>query len=173
MDSFEDAVKLFKEKRNDYNKLLNVHPCMIVQISNKEKAEEEWNTLIKPVLDKNQDIKWMLIVDKKSDCDTNDVYKKKKVQLFKWKEYAKNSQDTTDIIIFKLAISEGWDIPRACMLYQIRDTDSKQLDEQVVGRVRRNPRLKDFETLSSDAQTLATTSWIWGVMPQPDKMCTK
>ena len=26
-----------------YNKYLNVHPCMIVQISNKEKAEEEVN----------------------------------------------------------------------------------------------------------------------------------
>ena len=169
MDSFEEAVKLFKEKRDDYNKLLNVHPCMIVQISNKDKAEDEWNTLIKPVLDKNQDLKWMLIVDKHKECDTNDVYKKKKVPLFKWKEYAKNNQDTTDIIIFKLAISEGWDIPRACMLYQIRDTDSKQLDEQVMGRVRRNPRLTDFETLSKEAQTLATTSWIWGVMPQSEK----
>lgn len=169
MDSFEDAVKLFKEKKDDYIRLLNVHPCMIVQISNKDKADEEWNTIIKPVLDKNQDLKWMLIVDKLKDCDTNDVYKKKKVPLFKWKEYAKNSQDTTDIIIFKLAISEGWDIPRACMLYQIRDTDSKQLDEQVMGRVRRNPRLTDFETLSNEAQTLATTSWIWGVMPQSDK----
>ena len=169
MDSFEDAVRLFKEKKNDYNRCLKVHPCMIVQISNKEKAEEEWNTIIKPVLDKNQDLKWMLIVDKLKDCDTNDVYKKKKVPLFKWKEYAKNNQDTTDIIIFKLAISEGWDIPRACMLYQIRDTDSKQLDEQVMGRVRRNPRLMDFETLSTEAQTLATTSWIWGVVPQQDK----
>ena len=168
-DSFEDAIKLFKEKKDIYNKFLNVHPCMIVQISNKDKAEDEWNTTIKPVLDKNQDLKWMLIVDKLKDCDTNDVYKKKKVPLFKWKEYAKNNQDTTDIIIFKLAISEGWDIPRACMLYQIRDTDSKQLDEQVMGRVRRNPRLTDFENLSKDAQTLATTSWIWGVMPQPDK----
>ena len=33
-----------------------------------------------------------------------------------------------------MVISEGWDIPRACMLYQIRDSKSKQLDEQVMGR---------------------------------------
>ena len=36
-----------------------------------------------------------------------------------------------------MVITEG-DIPRACMLYQVRDSKSKQMDEQVVGRVRRN-----------------------------------
>ena len=68
-----------------------------------------------------------------------------------------------DVIIFKLVISEGWDIPRACMLYQARNSRSKQLDEQVIGRVRRNPRLLDFETLSDKAKSLATTAWVWGV----------
>ena len=168
-DTFEDAVKLFLQKKEEYNRLLNVHPCLIVQISNKDKADEELNTIIKPILNKYQELKWMVIVDKLKDCDTNDVYKKKKVPLFKWKEYVKDNQDTTDIIIFKLAISEGWDIPRACMLYQIRDTDSKQLDEQVVGRVRRNPRLTDFENLDEEAQKLATTSWIWGVVKESEK----
>ena len=164
-DSFSDAIRQFKKIKDSYNKHLNVHPCMIVQISNKNKAEEEWNNIIKPALDANQDLKWMLIVDKLKDCDTNDVFKKKNIPLFKWKEYAKSNQDTTDIIIFKLAISEGWDIPRACMLYQVRDTESKQLDEQVMGRVRRNPRLTDFETLSDEAQKLATTAWVWGIVP--------
>lgn len=70
------------------------------------------------------------------------------------------------VIIFKLTISEGWDIPRACMLYLIRDSKSKQLDEQVIGRVRRNPRLIDYEDLSDEAQDLATTAWIWGLKPE-------
>lgn len=166
-DTFEDAIKIFKTIRNKYNELLQVHPCMIVQISNKDKANDEWLKIIKPALEKNQDLKWMLIVDKQKDCDTNDPLKKQR-NIQKWKDYVKENQDTTDIIIFKLAISEGWDIPRACMLYQIRDTDSKQLDEQVMGRVRRNPRLTDFETLSKDAQDLATTAWIWGVIPKPE-----
>ena len=65
-----------------------------------------------------------------------------------------------------MVISEGWDIPRACMLYQIRSSQSKQLDEQVMGRVRRNPRLLDFETLSDEAKELATTAWIWGIIPE-------
>lgn len=71
-----------------------------------------------------------------------------------------------DIIIFKLVISEGWDIPRACMLYQARNSRSKQLDEQVIGRVRRNPRLLDYETLSDEAKSLATTAWVWGIAPE-------
>jgi len=65
-----------------------------------------------------------------------------------------------------LVISEGWDIPRACMLYQTRDSRSQQLDEQVIGRIRRNPRLMDFETLDMSAQKLATTAWVWGVSPK-------
>lgn len=68
-----------------------------------------------------------------------------------------------------MVISEGWDIPRACMLFQIRDSKSKQLDEQVIGRVRRNPRLLDFENLSDEAQKLAMTSWVWGIIPEDGK----
>ena len=111
----------------------------------------------------------MLIVDKEDKCDTNDTFKAKKLPVSKWKDYAKENSSTIDIIIFKMVISEGWDIPRACMLFQIRDSQSKQLDEQVIGRVRRNPRLLDFEDLSDEAQKLAMTSWVWGIIPEEGK----
>ena len=88
--------------------------------------------------------------------------------MHRWKDYAKGSSSTIDVIIFKLTISEGWDIPRACMLYQVRDTQSKQLDEQVIGRVRRNPRLVDFETLSEEQKKLAMTAWVWGIKPKEE-----
>ena len=163
-DTVEQAICKFEEIKQQYLSL-DINPCLIIQISNKEKAEEEWLRNIKPVLDKteHQSLKWMLIVDKDKDCDTNDDLKKLKVD--KWKEYAKLPASTIDVIIFKMVISEGWDIPRACMLYQVRDTQSKQLDEQVMGRVRRNPRLLDFETLNAEQQELATTAWIWGILP--------
>lgn len=165
IDTVEDAICKFEEIKKQYLSL-DINPCLIIQISNKDKAEEEWLRNIKPVLDKteHQSLKWMLIVDKDKDCDTNDDLKKLKVN--KWKEYAKLPASTIDIIIFKMVISEGWDIPRACMLYQVRDTQSKQLDEQVMGRVRRNPRLLDFEKLNTEQQDLATTAWIWGILPQ-------
>lgn len=171
----EDAIKKFKEVKQQYISL-DVEPCLIIQISNKGKAEEEWNNRIKPVLDKveNQGLKWMVMVDLKgkkneeSLCDTNDIIKGK-LPVCQWKEYAKHRG--IDVIIFKMVISEGWDIPRACMLYQVRDSKSKQLDEQVLGRVRRNPRLLDFETLNDKQKELATTAWVWGI--KPDTMAAR
>ena len=159
-----DAIKKFEEIKEDYRNKLGVNPCLIIQISNKDKANEDL-ACIHSVLNQKQykDLKWMLIVDKEKDCDTNDVFKAKKIPVSKWRDYARNNESTIDIIIFKMVITEGWDIPRACMLYQMRPTQSEQLDEQVVGRVRRNPRLLDYERLSPEAQELALKAWVWGV----------
>lgn len=164
-DTVEDAICKFEEIKENYRNLLGVNPCLIIQISNKEKAEQEWFE-IENILNKkeHQHLKWMSIVDKKEKCKTND--KIGKLPIDKWKEYARENSSTIDIIIFKMVISEGWDIPRACMLYQVRDSKSVQLDEQVIGRVRRNPRLLDFENLSVEAQNLAMTAWVWGIMPK-------
>lgn len=170
-DTVADAIAKFESIKESYRDLLGVNPCLIIQISNKDKADYEWNNVILPELNKaeHQDLKWMLIVDDDKKCETNDVFKAKKIPVSRWKDYAKSNTATIDIIIFKMVISEGWDIPRACMLYQIRDSKSKQLDEQVMGRVRRNPRLLDFETLSPEAQKLALTAWIWGIIPETGK----
>ncbi len=162
-DTVEDAINKFEEIKKDYRNLLSVNPCLIIQISNGLDAEKEWKETIYPALQNHQALKWMMIVDKNTKlCDTNDDVKKT-LPVERWKDYAKDSLSTIDIIIFKMVISEGWDIPRACMLYQVRDTQSKILDEQVTGRVRRNPCLTNFETLSEEAQKLALTAWVWGV----------
>lgn len=170
-DTVGDAINKFESIKDSYRNLLGVNPCLIIQISNKDKADYELNNLIFPELNKveHQDLKWMLIVDKDINCNTNDVFKAKKIPVSKWKDYAKENISTIDVIIFKMVISEGWDIPRACMLYQVRETQSDQLDEQVMGRVRRNPRLLDFEDLNKDAQDLATTAWVWGIIPEDKK----
>ena len=162
------AIDKFLEIRRDYNNLLQTHPCLIIQISNRDKAQTEWERRVKPAIDKHQELKWMLIVNKDKDCDTNDDVKRR-LPVSRWKDYTKGKDSTIDVIVFKMVISEGWDIPRACMLYQVRDTQSKQLDEQVMGRVRRNPRLLDFETLSTTARDLAMTAWVWGVKPEAMK----
>lgn len=169
-DTVEMAINKFEQIKGNYRNLIGVNPCLIIQISNKDKAEEEWKKILS-VLNKtkHQNLKWMVIVDKTTSlCDTNDIVKKT-LSIDKWKDYAKSNLSTIDIIVFKMVISEGWDIPRACMLYQVRDTQSKQLDEQVMGRVRRNPRLLDFETLSDKAKQLATTAWVWGIAPKSIK----
>ena len=166
-DTLEDAIKKFQEIKVDYRNLLGVNPCLIIQISNTDKGSDEWSKTIYPVLQKTdyQSLKWIYIVNQDKDCKTNDEIGK--LPVSKWTDYAKLDSSGIDIIIFKMKITEGWDIPRACMLYQIRDTQSKQLDEQVMGRVRRNPRLKDFERLEPKAQQLATTAWVWGDLLMP------
>lgn len=159
-----EAIEKFEEIKKDYRNKLGVNPCLIIQISNKDKANEDLARIYE-VLNRteHQELKWMLIVTDPKDCNTNDVFRAKKMPVARWKDYAKEKESTIDIIIFKMVITEGWDIPRACMLYQMRPTQSDQLDEQVVGRVRRNPRLLDFERLSPDAQELALKAWVWGV----------
>ncbi|WP_300936908.1 DEAD/DEAH box helicase, partial [Helicobacter japonicus] len=136
----EDSVKLpevlekFKEVREAYKEAqIGINPCLIVQISNKDKAEAQIKEL-KATLNREgfKDLKWLLIVEKDKDCDTNDFFRAKNLPVKRWKDYAKENTSSIDIIIFKMVISEGWDIPRACMLYQIRDSKSKQLDEQVI-----------------------------------------
>jgi type III restriction enzyme len=161
------AINKFEKIKEKYRDLLGINPCLIIQISNKHRAEEEIAE-IKRELDKAEhtDLKWMLIVNNEKECDTNDTFKAKKLPVNKWKDYAKENSSTIDIIIFKMVITEGWDIPRACMLYQARRSRSKQLDEQVMGRVRRNPRLLDFDILPEEAQKLAMTAWVWGVVPE-------
>ena len=67
-----------------------------------------------------------------------------------------------------MVITEGYDIPRACMLYQVRDTESKILDEQVVGRVRRNPILVNYENYSKDVQDLVKKAYVYGVKNNDD-----
>lgn len=161
-----DAIEKFMQIKEEYSQKIGVNPCLIIQISNKEQADEDMKEIMKAI-SKHTRLKWMLIVNEQKNCDTNDYLKARHVPVSRWKDYAKSNESTIDIIIFKLVITEGWDIPRACMLYQMRHTQSEQLDEQVVGRVRRNPRLMDFEMLSEENQQLALKAWVWGMQKKP------
>lgn len=165
------AIEKFEEIKEKYRNLLGINPCLIIQISNKDKADEELSKIFDVLnMPEHQALKWMTIMQKtkrgkesNEGSDTNDDCKHKGLPVSRWRDYVKESSSTVDIIIFKMVISEGWDIPRACMLYQFRNSESEQLDEQVLGRVRRNPRLLDFETLSDEAKELAMTAWVWGL----------
>ena len=164
-DTLEDVIEKFEEIKEQYLNLLHINPCLIIQISNKDAGEDELEK-IKAVLQQHEALKWMYIVNEDKKCDTNDRIKKANLPVSEWEKYCKQNASTIDVIIFKMVITEGWDIPRACMLYQIRDSKSKQLDEQVFGRVRRNPCLLNFEKLSPEAQELAMKAFVWGIVPQ-------
>ena len=171
VEELQGAIEEFIELKRAYldgQNGVGINPCLIIQISNKDKADKEIKQ-IKQALKIHSELKYMIIVDnsdskKSSKCESND--KVAKLHIKKWKDYAKGNNSSIDIIVFKMVISEGWDIPRACMLYQMRDSKSSQLDEQVMGRVRRNPRLLDFETLSEAQRELISKAYIYGVKPK-------
>lgn len=125
-----DAIEKFMQVKEEYSQKIGVNPCLIIQISNKEQADEDMKEIMKAI-SKHTRLKWMLIVNEQKNCDTNDYLKARHVPVSRWKDYAKSNESTIDIIIFKLVITEGWDIPRACMLYQMRHT------ERTIGRAGR------------------------------------
>jgi len=178
----KECLNLFKIKRKEYvEKLKNqdgetINPCLIIQIDNSEKGEEELMHL-KELLNKDEhEVKWVYMCSERAEWDTNHAMKKlkndKKANWEQnWVNTIKSPNSTIDIVIFKMMITEGWDIPRANMLFQIRDTDSLTLTEQVVGRIRRNPILtnwEDFENISG-AQTLALEAYVWGKIDEQER----
>jgi type III restriction enzyme len=60
-------------------------------------------------------------------------------------------------------------MPRACYLLQIRSTQSETLNEQVIGRIRRNPCLVDFDDFSKEQQQKIMKAYIDGVVQQDTK----
>ena len=169
-DTLDDALEKFVDVKRAYlDHGISVNPCLIIQISNKDKADEEVARIKNTLAQRFPSLKWMLILDNsEKKSETNDIIGLKRQPLSRWKYFARQDSSTIDVIIFKMVITEGWDIRRACMLFQVRDSKSRQLDEQVIGRVRRNPRLLDFERLTPGAQELVSTAWVWGIRPKDE-----
>lgn len=157
------ALDYLKECKKDYLEKSNINPCLIIQISNKDLGEKQFNVIERALgLSEYKDLKWVGYAKDPKVCQTNDQMIKTSPQ--KWEKYCKPNDSTIDVIIFKMAITEGWDIPRANMLFQIRDSKSKQLDVQVLGRVSRNPRIMDFEKITDEKERrLFTTAYVWGI----------
>lgn len=165
----EEAIVKFIDLKAKYEKCkIGVNPCLMIQISNTGKAEAEIDKIIEAV--ENSGLKYVLMTKNPKEYRTNDFFKAKKLPTSRWEGYVKSNSSLIDVAIFKLKISEGWDIPRACMLYQVRDTMSKQLDEQVIGRIRRNPCINKLDTFSKDVQEFLMTSYAFNIKPKDSRI---
>ena len=105
-DTLEDALQTFEEIKGNYINDLEVNPCLIIQISNSDKADEELNNTIFPALSNHQDLKWVYITGEDKTCKTNDAGFKK-LPVNKWKDYMKSKTSSISVIIFKMVISEA------------------------------------------------------------------
>ncbi|MXR06004.1 DEAD/DEAH box helicase family protein [Mesomycoplasma flocculare] len=134
--------KIIKEKYNDDQNekgLIGINPAMLIQVDNssqkdQEKAKEFEKNIkeIIKILEKNN-LSWLRYFDQ-NDKETNLRHKKD----YTLSDISKNSS-AIDVIIFKIGPAIGWNIPRACMLVQLRNVTSNNLSIQTVGRIKRNP----------------------------------
>lgn len=174
----KDALAKFTDLRTKYMNAFGIRPCLIIQIPDSKKGEEELGHLIPFLSKKDKDgnyfFNWIYICDDVKQYQTNtnlgnEDKLKRTTWRETWKEQAKKNNSNIDIIIFKMVITEGWDIKRANMLFQIRDTKSETLTEQVVGRIRRNPILLSWDKHTEAEHKLALEAYVWGDLKDVDR----
>jgi type III restriction enzyme len=135
----EDAIKNFKNVQLEYKKLgLALRPCMLLQVDNEPTDKDKKKIFLSGLEEiktqiSNNSLAWVQYFGN-TDKDSNRVYKGN----FTLDEITETNSEI-DVVIFKIGPSTGWDIPRACMLVQLRNVCSSSLNAQTIGRIKRNP----------------------------------
>ncbi|MBG0730845.1 DEAD/DEAH box helicase family protein [Mycoplasma sp. 'Moose RK'] len=133
------ACQKFKEIKKQYKEnpyLSLIYPAMLIQVRNENKEEsekfhEDINNFIEII--KNEGLNYFKYFGE-NDTESN----LKGAKNWKLEDVSKNLSPV-DVIIFKVGPATGWDIPRACMLVQLREVSSPNLTIQTLGRIKRNP----------------------------------
>ena len=139
----DKSIETFKGVQKEYKKLeengVFIRPAMLIQVDDESKTnaerQETFEKTLKMIKTKlsNAGLSWVQYFgndNKESSNIDNDNFTLEKIT---------RNNDTTDAIIFKIGPATGWDIPRACMLVQLRNVCSTALSIQTVGRIKRNP----------------------------------
>ncbi|WP_069098770.1 DEAD/DEAH box helicase family protein [Mesomycoplasma ovipneumoniae] len=168
----EIACQKFKEIKKQYNDnieepgLVGINPAMLIQIDSRrkkyaQKFYENEEKIIK-ILEK-YNLSWVKYFEDKKESN---LRQKSNFTL------SDISEDTSsvDVIIFKIGPATGWDIPRACMLVQLRNISSTNLGIQTIGRIRRNPCAM-YEDLKDDS--IAHKYFIYSNVNPKDKKVVK
>ncbi|WNM14338.1 DEAD/DEAH box helicase family protein [Mesomycoplasma ovipneumoniae] len=141
----EIACKKFNEIKKQYNDnikepgLEGINPAMLIQIDNSsekdaqkaQKFDENIKKIIK-ILEKHN-LSWVKYFDQNKK--ESNLRQKSNFTL---RDISRN-MSSVDVIIFKIGPATGWNIPRACMLVQLRNISSFNLSIQTIGRIKRNP----------------------------------
>lgn len=136
----EDAIKNFKDIKQKYAELnISIRPAMLIQVDNDSTTDKIKSQLFNEALEcikkqlNSAGLAWVQYFGN-NDKDSNRVYKNN----FILDDVTENNNEI-DVIIFKIGPATGWDIPRACMLVQLRNISSSNLNTQTIGRIKRNP----------------------------------
>ena len=170
-DILEIACNKFKEVKAKYidkinePSLVGINPAMLIQVRNKHSNEitdsqfdEEINQIISIIKSKGLTYAIYFGDDKSSNkFQTTNI--REKVDL---KSISQNNSDI-DVIIFKIGPATGWNIPRACMLVQLRNVSSDTLNVQTIGRIRRNPNpsFPDDELMKINPNSISKNYYVY------------
>lgn len=140
---YEKALEEFKDVKKQYEQLnYGINPCMLIQIKNSKKEDKDKEqALIRKLTSAidNKGLKYLVYTEENKKESNTKYFNNKSNLTQKEKELITANDSNIDVIIFKVALATGWDIPRANMLLQLREIYSDTLDVQTIGRIRRNP----------------------------------
>ena len=126
----EDALKKRADLQKTYKKnKIKVNPLLLIQLPPSKLSQEE--------IQKKRIIE---LLDKKHDISVSNG--KLAIYLSNEKTNLEKVEDNTnkvEVLIFKQAISIGWDCPRAQVLLLFRDWKSFTFSIQTIGRIMRMP----------------------------------
>lgn len=138
----DKAIAKQRELRSGYlNRKAEINPLIIVQIPNKSNAlldriEEYFES--KGITYENNTLA-IWLSDKKQNL-----------------EDIEESNSAPIAVIIKQAVATGWDCPRAQILVKLRDNMSEVFEIQTIGRIRRMPEAKHYESDLLDSCYLYT-----------------
>lgn len=143
----EDIVREALKKRKELKRLYEdvgakINPLLLIQIPKKKKSDvREPEDKIIEILNKDSITLengklalWLAEKDKKKNLD-----------------YLENNDSDVDVLVFKEAIVQGWDCPRASILLLQREWNAENyvFNIQTLGRIMRMPEQKHYENYST------------------------
>jgi len=139
----EDIVREALKKRNKLKRLYeeagtDINPLLLIQIPKRRKSDvREPEDKIIEILNKDSITiengklaLWLAEKDKKKNLD-----------------YLENDDSEVDVLVFKEAIAQGWDCPRASILLLQREWNAENyvFNIQTLGRIMRMPEHKHYD----------------------------
>ncbi|MCU4707021.1 hypothetical protein, partial [Mycoplasma sp. CSL7503-lung] len=136
------------------------NPAMLIQVNDKKANDKDFDEKIENIIKtlKRHNLTWA----KYFSSEKIDSNMRGNISL---KNISKRSSDI-DVIIFKVGPATGWNIPRACMLVQLRNVSSDSLSIQTIGRIKRNPN----PAFNFDDNSTAYSYWVYSNIENIDKI---
>lgn len=118
---------------------IDLEPIMLVQVDNNMQTSNNMGTLIQYLMDSEFIGKYNIYNSFGEHTDLEVTIEDENVVIPYIKPNEINDNNKLRVVLFKEALGEGWDCPRAEILLSIRKVDSETKIAQTVGRILRNP----------------------------------